>query len=432
MSAMFRSLSGFNYRVWAAGALVSNVGTWMQRTAQDWIVLTQLTDNDAVALGITMALQFGPQLVLLPITGLVADRFDKRMLLMTTQAVMGILGLALGILTLTGVVQLWHVYVFAALLGCAAAFDAPVRQTFVSELVEPANLTNAVALNSASFNGARLIGPAVAGLLVALVGAGWVFLINALTFAAVMASLHFLRTDALHREARPPHRRGDLIAGFRYVAKRPDLVIIFTMIFLVGTFGMNFPIFASTMAVEFGQGAGEFGVLSSALAVGAVVGALLAARQELPRKSLLLVATAMFGVGCTIAAVMPTYWAFALVLPLVGISAQTFMTTANSTVQLSTDPEVRGRVMAIYMAIFMGGTPIGAPIVGWVANEFGPRWALGVGAASGFAAAFAGVVYLVRYRGLRLHRRAWRLGFTMDDRDALRTELAADEVAASR
>jgi MFS family permease len=216
------------------------------------------------------------------------------------------------------------------------------------------------------------------------------------------------------------------------VAKRPDLVIIFTMIFLVGTFGVNFPIFASTMAVHFGQGAGEFGVLSSALAIGAVVGALLAARTESPRKSLLLVSTMMFGVGCAIAAVMPTYWAFALVLPLVGISAQTFMTTANSTVQLSTEPEVRGRVMAIYMAIFMGGTPIGAPIVGWVANEFGARWALGVGAASGFAAAIAGVIYLVKYRGLRLQRRAWRLGFTLDDREELRTELAVDEAAATR
>jgi len=204
---MFRSLSGFNYRVWAAGALVSNVGTWMQRTAQDWIVLTQLTNHDAAAVGFVMALQFGPQLLLLPLTGLVADRFDQRKIIMATQAAGGVLGLGLGILTVTSAVQLWHVYVFAALLGCVAAFDAPARQTFVSQLVGGANLSNAVALNSASFSAARMIGPAVAGLLTAAVGAGWVFLINAGSFGAVLLSLVFLRVGELQRSPAQCRRR---------------------------------------------------------------------------------------------------------------------------------------------------------------------------------------------------------------------------------
>ncbi|WP_431279088.1 MFS transporter [Leifsonia poae] len=430
---MFRSLSGVNYRIWAGGAIVSNVGTWMQRTAQDWIVLTQLTHNNAAAVGFVMALQFAPALLLLPVTGWAADRLDRRKLLMFTQGAMGALGLGLGILTVTGVVQLWHVYVFALLLGCVAAFDAPARQTFVSELVAGPNLSNAVALNSASFNAARLIGPAVAGLLVAVVGAGWVFLINAATFGAVLLSLKFLRTEKLYRSERASKKRGGLVEGFRYVRRRPDIMVILVMVFLIGTFGLNFPIFISTMSVSvFHKGAGEFGLLSSIMAIGSVVGALLSARRERPRVALLFAGAAFFGVGCAIAAVMPEYWLFALALIIIGVSSQTLMTTANGTVQMSTDPQLRGRVMAIYMAIFMGGTPIGAPIVGWVADTFGPRWALGVGAASGFAAALVGVFYLIKYRNLRFRMQAWRPRLTFDAREEVREELADTEATAAR
>jgi MFS family permease len=434
MSAMFRSLSVFNYRIWAAGALVSNVGTWMQRTAQDWVVLTQLTHNDAVAVGTVMALQFGPQLLLLPITGLVADRFNQRRILMTTQALMGLLGLALGIMTVTHVVELWHVYVFALLLGCTAAFDAPARQTFVSQLVGGKNLSNAVALNSASFSAARMIGPAIAGLLTAVVGAGWVFLINAATFAAVLGSLKLLRVKDLRPAPRAERKRGNLLEGFRYVWSRPDIMVILLMIFLIGTFGLNFPIFISTMArIEFHQGAGEFGVLSSIMAIGSVAGALLSARRDKPRMSFLFLAAGLFGVGCAVAAVMPNFWLFGLGLVIVGISSQTLMTTANSSVQLSTEPALRGRVMAIYMAIFMGGTPIGAPIVGWVANEFGPRWALGVGAASGFLALLVGLFWLVRYRGLRLHYGSKRLSMSYNGyRTEPITTISANEAAAEK
>jgi len=403
VSAMFRSLSGYNYRVWAAGALVSNVGTWMQRTAQDWLVLTQLTDDDAVALGIVMALQFGPQLLLLPLTGLVADRFDQRRILMTTQALMGVLGLGLGILTLAGAVQLWHVYVFAALLGSVAAFDAPARQSFVSELVGPRNVSNAVALNSASFSAARMIGPAIAGVLTALVGAGAVFLINAVTFGAVLLSLRFLRTSELQPAPRAPREKGALAGGFRYVARRPDILVVLVMVFVIGTFGLNFPIYIATMArVEFGESAAVFGVLSSVLALGSVSGALLSARRETPRLRFLLGSAAAFAIGCLLAAVLPTIWAFGAALVVVGIAAQTFMTTANGLVQLTTDPRVRGRVMAIYMAIFMGGTPIGAPVVGWVANELGPRWSLGVGAAAGIVTLSVGIGWLLVHQHLRV------------------------------
>jgi MFS family permease len=400
---MFRSLSGYNYRIWASGAIVSNVGTWMQRTAQDWIVLTQLTHHDAAAVGFVMALQFGPQLLLLPVSGLIADRIDQRKLLMFTQGAMGMLGLVLGILTITGAVQLWHVYVFAALLGIVAAFDAPARQTFVSQLVGGSNLSNAVALNSASFSLARMVGPAVAGLLTAAVGAGWVFLINAISFGAVLASLRLLRVRELTPSPRAARKRGNLVEGFRYVRSRPDIIVILVMISLIGTFGLNFPIFISTMStVVFHQGAAEFGILSSVMAIGSVAGALLSARRERPRMRFLFSATAVFAIGCTFAAFAPSYWLFGAALALTGLASQTLMTTANGSVQLSTPPAVRGRVMAIYMAIFMGGTPLGAPIVGWVANEFGPRWALGVGAAAGVLATLVGLYWLIRYRGMRL------------------------------
>ena len=395
----FRALSGHNYRVWASGAAVSNIGTWMQRTAQDWLVLTELTHNNATDVGIVMSLQYGPQVLMLPFSGYVADHFDRRRVLLATQACLGLLALGLGILTVTHMVQLWQVYGFAFALGCVSAFDAPARQTFVSELVVEDHLANAVALNSTSFNAARMVGPAVAGVLIAAVGTGWVFLINAASFAAVILSLTLLRKGELNTRPKAVKTRGSFVEGFRYVWQRPDLRTALIMLALVGTFGLNFPIFISTMAVKiFHKGAGQFGLLTSIMAVGSVSGALLAARRAKPQSNLLIAGATCFGLGLLGAALMPGYWLFGLMLAIVGIAAQTFTTTANSTMQLSTEPHIRGRVMAIFLAIAVGGTPIGAPIVGWVADRFGPRWALGVGAAACLLAALIGVQHLLRQR----------------------------------
>ncbi|HEX4095681.1 MAG TPA: MFS transporter, partial [Caulobacteraceae bacterium] len=295
--AAFRSLRSFNYRLWAAGALVSNVGTWMQRVAQDWLVLTQLTHHSASAVGVVMSLQFGPQLLLLPWTGYAADHFNQRRLLILTQASMGVLALVLGALTVTGAVQLWHVYVLAFLQGCAAAFDAPVRQTFVAELVGEDDLINAVALNSTSFNAARMVGPAIAGLAIAWIGTGWAFLANGLSFGAVLISLASLRTSELRPNARAHRAKGSFTGGFRYVWGRPDLKAMLVMLFLIGTFGMNFPIFTSTMAVSvFHSDARGFGVLSSIMAMGTLSGALVAAGRHRIGFGTLLLGAAVFGV----------------------------------------------------------------------------------------------------------------------------------------
>jgi MFS family permease len=410
----FRSLRNYNYRVWAAGALVSNVGTWTQRTAQDWLVLAELTHRNATALGIVMALQFGPLALMLPLSGIAADYFDRRKLLIATQSTMGLLALGLGILTVSGAVRLWHVYLFAFLLGCVSAFDSTARQTFVAELVGEEDLSNAVGLNSTSFNAARMIGPAVAGVLIAAVGSGWLFLINAASFVGVLTSLLFLRVDQLHRNVRGRRGRGGLVGGFRYVWRRPDIKAILVMLFLIGTFGINFPIFISTMAVGvFHAGASQFGLLTSMMAVGSVTGALLSARRERPGMSVIIAAAAIFGAGFCIAAAMPNYGLFGCALVVIGLSAQTFTTTANSTIQLSTEPAMRGRVIALFLAVAVGATPIGAPFVGWVADTFGPRWALAVGAASGFGAVIVAVHYLAKHRGLRVRVNDGRLSVSL-------------------
>lgn len=438
MSAMFSSLGVRNYRLWFAGALVSNVGTWMQRIAQDWLVLTDLTDEDASAVGITMGLQFAPMLLLLPVTGLVADRFDRRRVLAITQSSMAVLGGGLGVITLTGHVQLWMVYGFALLLGVAAAFDGPVRQAFVGELVPTGQLANAVSLNSASFNGARLIGPGVAGLLIAAVGPGWVFVINVATFAGVLLALGLLRPRDLVPYERAGRGRGRIREGLRYVRGRHDLVLVLVLVFLWGTFGMNFAVFISTMTrIVYDLGPEAYGVLSSVMAIGSVSGALLSARRERPRLGIIAWSAGAAAVALTVAAVAPEVWLFGLALVAVGVSAMTLMTTANSYVQITTPPAMRGRVMALYMAIFVGGTPLGAPLMGLIAETAGPRAAVLVAAASAGVVVVIAVVYFLRTRALRIHwdaARRWPLRFTgrASDRELATAEIAIVEVEARK
>jgi MFS family permease len=365
--------------------------------AQDWIVLTQLTHHDATAVGIVTGLQFAPQLLLLPWSGLAADRFNQRKLLMLTQASMGVLAFALGVLTISGYVRLWHVYAFAFVFGAAAALDAPVRQTFVAEMVGDEHLPNAVALNSTSFFAGQMIGPAVAGLVIARIGTGWAFLLNGVSFGAVLLSMVQLRVHELRTSARASRGSGGFMEGLRYVWARPDLRSILVMLFLIGTFGFNFQVFISTMAVNvFHTDARGFGLLSSFMAIGTMSAALLAAGRGKPNFGTLLAGAGVFGIGCTLAAFSPGYWWFAAALAVIGVAALTFTIATNSMMQLSTRPAMRGRVMALRVGVGMGGTVIGAPIVGWVASHFGPRWSLGIAAASGFAAAIVALCVMVQ------------------------------------
>ncbi|MGY6249801.1 MFS transporter [Bosea thiooxidans] len=390
-ASIFQSLKVRNYRIWAAGTLTSSIGTGIQRTAQDWLVLVVLTQGSASALGFVMALQFAPQLLFLPWTGSAADHLDQHKLLMATQTSMGVLALLLGALTLAGVAHLWHVYVFAFAFGTAAAFDAPVRQIFVSQLVGDEDLPNAVTINTMSFNFANLIGPAVSGALIAGVGTGWAFVLNGLSFVAVLTSMFLLRKDELHL---PPDRkriRGSFVESLRYVVGRPDLIAVLVMLFLIGTFALNFPIFIATMAVKvFHADARGFGTLSSAMAVGAMAAALWSARSGRPTFVTLIWSAALLGTGFTLGGVSPSYWTFVASLALIGVGYLTFVNATNPIMQLSTEPSMRGRVMALRIGVGLGATPFGAPIVGWTADHFGPRWSLGVGAAAGFAAAVIG------------------------------------------
>ncbi|MDQ3470387.1 MAG: MFS transporter [Actinomycetota bacterium] len=376
----FAALGIRNYRLFATGSLISNVGTWMQRIAQDWLIL--VLTGSAGALGLTTGLQFLPLVLLSPLTGVVADRFSKRRVLALSQLTMGLTAALLGVLAVTGAVAAWHVYVIAFVFGSAAAFDMPARQAFVNEMVPRDQLPNAVGLNSASFNLARMIGPAVAGLLIAWMGSGvsatgWVILVNAATYAAVIVSLSRMRAEELVPSVPLARAGGQLRDGLRYVRSRPDIMLVMAVVFCCGTFGLNFQMTTALMATEvFDKGAGEYGVLGSILAVGSLAGSLLAARRVAARQRLVVLAAVAFGTLVSIAGLMPSYLAFAAILPLCGFAALTVITAANAFVQLAADPQVRGRVMALYLAIFMGGTPIGAPLLGAVAEAFGARWTL--------------------------------------------------------
>lgn len=392
----FVSLRVRNYRLYFIGQVVSVSGSWMQRVAQSWLVLH--LSGSGVALGLVSALQFLPMLVLGAWAGVLADRLDKRRLLVVTQALMGLLALALGTVTLTGQVRLWMVYLLALLLGLVTAVDNPARQSFVMEMVGRRQVTNAVSLNSAVFTGARVVGPAIAGLLITLVGTGWCFVVNAVSFGAVVLALVAMDPAQLQRPEGVARRRGQVMEGLRFVWSRPDVRLPLAVLAVVGTLALNWTVLLPLLARNtFHGGAGTYGLLFAMLGIGSLAGALFTASRREPSAGLLLGSLFAFGVLMLAAAAAPTLPLEIAALIPTGLAALTFQTTANSLIQLRSDPALRGRVMAMYSVVFIGTTPIGAPVVGWVAQAFGPRAGVALGAVAILSAASV-ALWLARSR----------------------------------
>jgi MFS family permease len=401
LRSLFRSLEVRNFRLFATGQLISNTGTWMQRIAQDWLVLA-LT-HSGTALGVVTALQFLPILLFSVWGGSLADRYPKRAMLIATQSTMGALAAVLSALTVGGVITTWQIYAFALALGVVWALDTPARQAFVVEMVGPEYLQNAVSLNSANFNLGRVIGPAVAGVMIGLfgspiVGAGWVFLANAASYVAVVGGLLAIRTRDLLPAKLVARRRGQQLEGFRYLRTRPDLLAVLAVVLVFGTLGLNFPVLLPLFTTRvFHAGASAYGLVSAVMAVGSLAGALLAARRGTARVRVVLAGALGFGVFESLCAAMPDFLTFGLALMATGVAGLTIATTANAVMQTSVEPELRGRVMGVYLLVFMGGTPIGSPLVGWLAEAVGVRWTL---ALCGVSTALAAVVaaYVLAWR----------------------------------
>lgn len=368
-----RSFKHRNFRILYPANALSNIGSWTQRVAQDWLVL-ELTDNDPTTLGLVTALQFLPAMLLSLYGGLLADRFSKRKLLLLTNVGAGLASVFLGILVVTNSVELWHVYALALLLGIFTAIDSPIRVSFTSELVGKDDLANAVSLNSANFNAGRLIGPALSGFLIYQYGTGPSFLINTATYVVMVVALLVIRDEDLHITTKP-NRDNKLKEALDYVRGRPDLLLVMLTVFFTTTFGLNFQIFIALMAThEFGMSSREFGILGSVLAVGSLSGALIAARLEQHRNTRnVMFGASLFGTLLMLSGYIPTYWLYGALLPLLGATVLLTLISANTYVQSNTDSAVRGRVMGIYLLIFMGGTPIGAPLIGYTASLIGIR-----------------------------------------------------------
>ena len=402
----FRSLQVRNYRLYFVGQIVSLTGTWMQSVAQAWLVL-QLS-HSGLALGLTTALQFGPMLLGGPWGGVVADRADKRRLLMVTQASSAAVALTLGVLVVTGAVRLWMVLALAFSLGVVNLFDMPARQSFVMEMVGRRDVANAVSLNSVVVNAARVVGPAVAGFLVATVGTGVCFLINAASFAAVIGALFLMDPDHLERTARVGRGKGQLRAGLRYVWRTPELRTPLLTMLVVGTLAYNFSVLMPLLArFTFHSGPDTYGLLFALMGGGAVVGGLAVATRGRVSGRLLAAAALAFGAALWLAAVAPDLALEMAVMVPVGAASAAFIATSNSLLQLTANPSMRGRVMALFTVVFVGSTPIGGPLVGWIAERFGPRVGLAMGAT---ATLLAGTVAWSLLRRAGRRARARRVG----------------------
>jgi MFS family permease len=374
----FRSLRGRNFRLYFVSQTVSMSGTWMQSVAQGWLVLR--LSGSAFVLGVTVALQFGPVLVLGPWGGAVADRADKRKLLLFTQSVATVLALVLGLVTLTGVVRIWMVLVLATITGCMMAIDSPARQAFVFEMVGADDLANAVGLNAVIVNSSRIIGPALAAVLIATVGLAPCFLVNSASFLVVIAALAAMRPGELHRAAPVARAKGQVRAGLAYVRRTPELLVPLALMAVVSTLGYNFSVLLPLLArFAFHRGGGTYGALTTAMGIGALAGALLAASRRRPTFRLLVVATLAFGVFSVGTAAAPTLALVLAVLVPMGAAAVVFVSTTNSLLQLNSEPAMRGRVMALWGVVFFGSTPLGGPLAGLLAGWFGPRFALAFG-----------------------------------------------------
>ncbi len=393
----FASLDNPNYRRYTAGQCISLIGTWMQTVAQSWLVLE--LSGSATAVGVLVALQTLPTLLLGPYGGVVADRVDKRRLMIVLQAMMGVLALVLGLLTVTGVVVLWQVYLLALLLGLNNCFENPARQAFTLEMVGAEHLRNAVSLNSVMVNVARAVGPAIAGIVIAVAGSGVCFLINAVSFAAVVLSLATLDTSALRPSPPAVRAKGQLREGLAYVRRTPVLAVPLLMMALVGCLAYEFQVTLPVLAQDtFGAGSQAYGYMTAAMGVGAVVGGLyVAARGKTGIASMVRSAVA-FGIVMVAAALAPTLELALVALACVGAVSVGFLSQGNSTLQLSSDPQMRGRVMALWAVAFLGSTPIGGPIAGFVADQFGGRAGLLLGAVACLLAAALGAFIAHRQR----------------------------------
>lgn len=390
----FASLRSYNYRLYFSGQIVSASGTWMQTIAQAWLVLK--LSGSGTALGLVTACQFLPVLLLSPFAGVVVDRLEKRRLLYLTQGLLGLLALLLGALTATETIRLWMMYLLAFGMGTVNAFDVPGRQTFVYEMVGPDTLTNAVTLNSVIMNGARVVGPAIAGVLITTIGLAPCFLVNGLSFLACIAALAAMRPRELLRGPPSIPRSGQLRQGLRYVWREPALRTPLLLMAAIGTLAYEFQVSLPLLAkFGFGAGADAYAAMTSAMGLGAVAGGLAVAHRNRPTRRALGVAGLLFGVLILLASAMPSLAAILLVLPWMGAASIAFISLANSNLQLAAAPEMRGRVMALYSMAFLGSTPVGGPIVGWVGETFGARWSLALGGVT------AVVASLLAWRSLR-------------------------------
>ena len=415
MSRTFTSFKYHNYRLWWMSNIFASTGLWMQRVAQDWVVLMVLTEQSGFAVGVVTALQFLPQLLLSIPAGMVADRFNRRRIIQVCQCIVALCGLITGILLLTGVAALWQIYIFALVTGVADCLTSPARQAFVSELVSADDLPNAVGLNSTAFNLARLIGPGLAGFMIAGIGPGWVFIANCVLFIVPVLGLALMDTSKLFSREKTSHTQGMMREGLRYVQNRTDIKAIIAILTVVGALGMNFQLTRAVMATRVcGKGAGEYGLLGSIMAIGALAGALQAARRRQPRVFTVVVSAVLFGILEGALALAPTYEIFALLLIPTGFVMLNLLTSANATIQVSTEEEIRGRVLSIYFLFFLGTTPIGAPIIGWVAEHWGPRWSLGVGAIASLAVAIVVGLWLWRHWKVDVTVRASRPFLTIE------------------